>query len=93
MFFVIVGVAFVALHFAGVAPFSAWTWAFTGDLWKFVTPFLLALAWWAWADASGLTRRREMERDAKLKADRRARNISALGLGPKDPRSGSFRRR
>ena len=53
---------------------------------------LVALAWWAWADASGMTKRREMARDAERKADRRKRNISALGLGP-DQRSSTFRRR
>jgi len=70
---------------------AQWNWEFTGDLWRFVTPFLLALAWWAWADASGMTRRREMERDAERKAERRRRNISAMGLGPDAARGGRRR--
>jgi small Trp-rich protein len=91
MLFVIVGVILVGLNLAGIGPVAQWNWEFTGDLWRFVTPFLLALAWWAWADASGMTRRREMERDAERKAERRRRNISAMGLGPDAARGGRRR--
>ncbi len=94
MAFVIIGVLLLAAHFAGIGPPAAWNFkVLDGDLWKFVLPFLLALAWWAWADASGMTRRREMEKDAQRKAERRKRNVAALGLGPKKPGDSSFGRR
>jgi small Trp-rich protein len=82
MLFVIVGVILVGLNLAGIGPVAQW---------NFVTPFLLAWAGWAWADASGMTRRREMERDAERKAERRRRNISAMGLGPDAARGGRRR--
>lgn len=94
MAFVIIGVLLLGLHFVGFGPPAAWNFKVVdGDLWKFVLPFLAALAWWWWCDASGLTRRREMERDARRKADRRKRNVAAMGLVPKKPGDSSFGRR
>jgi small Trp-rich protein len=93
MAFVIIGVLLLALHITGFGPPAAWNFQVSGDLWKFVLPFLLALAWWGWCDASGLTRRREMERDTQRKTDRRKRNVAAMGLGPKKPGDSSFGRR
>jgi small Trp-rich protein len=86
MFFIIIGVLLLVLRFAGVSPMADWNLELFGDLWKLVLPFILALVWWAWADASGLTKRREMEKDEQRKTERRARNIDNLGLGPKDPK-------
>jgi len=80
MFFVILGLLLVVLNLLGVGPPAAWNWQFFGDLWKFVTPFLLAVAWWAWADASGYNKRREMEKMDEKKQDRRKQNLEALGL-------------
>jgi small Trp-rich protein len=84
MLFVIVGVILVGLHFLGIGPMAQWNWELFGDLWKFVLPFILALVWWAWADGSGLTKRREMEKDEERKATRRRRSMENLGMGPKD---------
>ena len=85
---VILGVLLVFLNLVGIGPPANWTWNLFGDLWKFVLPFLLALAWWAWADASGLNKRREMERMADKKQDRRMKNLEALGLVHKSRRKG-----
>ena len=92
MLFIIVGVILIALRIAGVSPMADWNLEFFGDLWKFALPFILALVWWGWTDASGWTKRREMEKDEERKADRRRRNIDNLGLGPKDPKKGGGRR-
>jgi len=92
MVFIIVGVILIALRIAGVSPMADWNLEFFGDLWKFALPFILALVWWAWSDASGLTKRREMQKDEERKADRRRRTIDNLGLGPKDPKKGDGRR-
>ncbi|WP_374673473.1 TIGR04438 family Trp-rich protein [Ideonella sp.] len=93
MIFIIIGVALIALKLLGVNPMAEWNYELTGDLWKMVWPFVAALIWWAWSDASGWTRRREMERDDQRKAERRARNIANMGLGPKDGKGGQGRRR
>ncbi len=80
MLFVIVGVTLIMANLAGLGPFAHWTWNLSGDLWKFCLPFALAAAWWAWADASGLNKRREIERMEQRKHDRRKGNLAALGL-------------
>ena len=86
MFFIIIGVLLIALRIAGVSPMANWNLDLFGDLWKLVLPFVLGLVWWAWSDASGWTKRREMEKDDERRAERRARNIDNLGMGPKDPK-------
>jgi small Trp-rich protein len=48
-----------------------------------LAPFAGAAVWWAWSDATGYTKRRAMERMDNRKADRRQRNMDALGTGPK----------
>ncbi|MDH5539495.1 MAG: TIGR04438 family Trp-rich protein [Rhizobacter sp.] len=80
MYFVVLGVLLVLMHLLGIGPPAAWNWNLLGDLWKFVTPFLLAIAWWAWADASGLNKRREMEKMEERKKNRRKENLASLGL-------------
>ena len=73
MAFIVIGVLIIAAHFAGFGPMAHWTWNLTGDLWKFCVPFALAAIWWAWADGSGLTKRREMD-----KMDQRRRERIAI---------------
>jgi len=80
MLFVAIGLLLIILNLADIGPFGAWNWEFFGDLWKFVVPFLLAVAWWVWSDKSGLNKRREMNRMEKKKADRRKENLAALGM-------------
>ncbi len=87
MFFVLVGVALIVCNLAGWGPMAHWNWnlwngdGHWGDLWKFVLPFALAVAWWIWSDASGWTKRKAMLKDAARKRDRQDRNIDAMGLG------------
>lgn len=92
MLFIVIGVVLVALKLMGVSPMADWNLEFTGDLWKLVWPFVAALVWWAWSDASGLTKRREMERDEQRKAERRERALENMGLGPKKDGSNGRRR-
>ena len=80
MLFVIAGVLIIVLNLLDVAPFGAWTWHFTGDLWRFTVPFILAVLWWAWADKSGLNRRREIARMEARKLKRRTEQLTAMGM-------------
>ena len=81
MFFVIAGVLIMVLNLLDVAPFGAWNWEFTGDLWRFTIPFILAVLWWTWSDKSGLNRRREIARMEARKLKRRKDQLAALSLG------------
>ena len=80
MLFVIVGIVIIAMNLAGVGWFAAWNWEFTGDLWKFCVPFVLAALWWLWADKSGLNKRREMDKMDERRENRRRENLANLGL-------------
>jgi small Trp-rich protein len=88
MAFVIIGVILIVLNLAGIGPFAAWNWDVFGDLWKFILPFLLATAWWAWSDLSGLNKRREMNRMEKKKKDRRKESLASLGMDTRARRKG-----
>mgnify|MGYP003339649159 CR=1 FL=1 len=85
MAFVLLGVAFLTFKVMEWGPVAHWSW------WVVLAPFLLALAWWKWADYSGWTSKREMLRDQERKAERRKRTMQAMGLDR--PASSSFRRR
>jgi small Trp-rich protein len=74
MWFIIVGVLLIVLKFADVAPVGAMSW------WWVLSPFALAAAWWAYADASGMTKRREMDKLEDRKKERRQKSMDALGI-------------
>jgi small Trp-rich protein len=80
MYFVIIGVVIILLHFAGIGPMADWTWTLFGDLWKFCVPFVFAAIWWAWADVTGYNKRREMEKMEARRQGRREANLEALGM-------------
>lgn len=77
MAFLIVGLLMALLKFTGIDPFASMSW-FT-----VLIPFGLAVAWWAFADASGLTKRRAAEKMEQRKQERRERDMKALGLNVK----------
>lgn len=81
MLFILIGVGLLVCNFMGWGPMAAWNFDLTGDLWKFVLPFALAIAWWIWSDATGWTKCKAMVADEKRKRDRLDRNIDAMGLG------------
>lgn len=74
MLFIVIGLLFIGLKFADIAPVSAWSW------WWVLAPFALAAAWWAYADGSGLTKRREMDKLEDKKKERRQKTMDALGI-------------
>jgi small Trp-rich protein len=74
MYAVIVGVLLVAAKLAEFGPFAGWSW------WIVLAPFALALAWWFYADATGLTKKREIRRMEERKVERRRKAAEALGL-------------
>ncbi|MBP6814388.1 MAG: TIGR04438 family Trp-rich protein [Burkholderiaceae bacterium] len=83
MGFLLLGLALLAMKFAEFGPVAAWSW------WLVLTPFGLAVIWWAYADATGLTQRRAIAKMDKRKAERRERDMEALGLGIlRDKRAG-----
>jgi len=74
MYLVGLGVIFMALKYLEIGPVAVWEW------WIVLSPFGLAIAWWAWADTSGYTKRKAMEAMDARKKDRIERNRDAMGF-------------
>jgi small Trp-rich protein len=74
MVFIVIGLLLIGLKLADIAPVAAWAW------WWVLSPFALAVAWWAYADGSGLTKRREMDKLEDKKKERRQKAMDALGI-------------
>ena len=71
---VFVGVLLLIGWWADIGPFGRLPW------WVVALPFVLAVLWWHFADTSGWTQRRQMDKMEKRKTDRRDRAMQALGL-------------
>lgn len=80
MYFLGLGLLLLLLRYLEIGPVAALSW------WWVLTPFALAVAWWAWADASGYTKRRAMEREVQRRQDRVDRSKTAIGTMRKKKR-------
>ncbi len=80
MFFLLMGVAGLLLKFLEITPVAQLDW------WMVLTPFGMAVAWWAWADASGYTKRQEIKKMDVRKQERLAKQNAALGINTKPKR-------
>lgn len=77
MWFLMLGVLGAILKYLEIGPVAQWSW------WVVLIPFALALAWWAWADWSGYTKKKAMEREDARKQARIDKSRQALGIKPK----------
>ena len=75
MYLLGLGIVLVLLKYLEIGPPALWSW------WWVLSPFALAAAWWAWADASGYSKRRIMDKMDRRKQERLDKQKSALGLG------------
>lgn len=73
MYAVGLGVILMLLKYLDVAPVVNWTW------WWVLSPFAVAVAWWMWADASGWTKKKAMQREDKRRQMRIDKNREAIG--------------
>lgn len=77
MAFLLIGLLLLGLKMAAFGPVAelGWFWV--------LLPFGLAVAWWAFADSSGLTQKRAMRRMDERKEERRQKQVESLGLDPR----------
>jgi small Trp-rich protein len=75
MYFLLLGIALLALKYLEIGPVASLSW------WLVLSPFAAAVAWWSWADSSGYTRRKAMERDQARKQARIDRQRAEMGMG------------
>ena len=77
MYFLLIGVAAMVMKYLEFGPVATMPW------WVVLSPFGMAVAWWAWADSSGYTKRKEMDKMDKRKQDRLERQREQMGMMPK----------
>ncbi|GKT26462.1 TIGR04438 family Trp-rich protein [Acidovorax sp. SUPP3334] len=80
MYALSLGVLLVLLKYLEIGPVAQWNW------WWVLSPFALALVWWTWADATGYTKRKAMEKMDRRKQDRIDKQREALGIQPRNRR-------
>lgn len=73
MYFLLIGIAALLMKYLAFGPFATLSW------WLVLSPFGMAVVWWAWADKSGYTKRVEMDKMEKRKTDRIQRQHEAMG--------------
>jgi small Trp-rich protein len=71
------GIIFLVMKYFGLGMVAAWDW------WLVLLPFGLAVLWWSWADRSGYTKKKAMEREDERRQHRIESNREALGTSAK----------
>lgn len=74
MYLLGLGILLLLMKYLEVDPVVGWAW------WVVLAPFALAVVWWVWADASGYTKRKAMEKMDQKKRDRLNKQRDALGI-------------
>lgn len=74
MYLLIIGIVMLTMKYMEIPPVSDWSW------WIVFIPFALAVAWWSWADWSGYTKRKVVERENSRKQARIDKQKEALGM-------------
>ncbi|MDP3619918.1 MAG: TIGR04438 family Trp-rich protein, partial [Ramlibacter sp.] len=77
MLFLGLGIILLALKYLEIGPVAAWDW------WVVLSPFGLAVVWWAWADWSGYTKKKAVQRENEKKQSRIDKNKASLGIKPR----------
>lgn len=80
MWFVVIGVLVLLLKIGEVGPVAGLSWWWVG------LPFLLAVLWWEFADKTGYTQRKAMDRLDERKAERVQRSLEEQGRSEKQQR-------
>jgi small Trp-rich protein len=74
MYFLILGVALMVMKYLEFGAIAGLSWLIV------LSPFAMAVAWWAYADRSGYTKRREMDKMDKRRDDRIEKQRAAMGM-------------
>jgi small Trp-rich protein len=77
MYLLGLGIILLAMKYLEFGPVAEWSW------WAVLAPFGLAAVWWTWADYTGYTKRKAVERETERKEARLERQRQNMGLGPK----------
>ena len=74
MYLLGLGIVLLALKYLEISTVATWPW------WLVLMPFGLAVVWWAWADWSGYTKKKAMEKEDARKQARIEKSRQSLGM-------------
>lgn len=80
MYFLLIGIITLAMKYLEMGPVAAWPW------WVALSPFGLAAAWWAWADWSGYTKKKAVQKENARRQARIDKSRENLGMKKGGPR-------
>lgn len=80
MYLLGLGLVFLTMKYLEMGPVAAWAW------WIVLLPFGLAVLWWTWADWSGYTKKKAMEREDARRRARIESSREAMGMLPQKKR-------
>ncbi len=72
MYLLGIGIVLLVLKLMQIEPVGGWSWVIV------LAPFALAAVWWAWADATGYTKRKEMKKMDAIREKRLQQQREAL---------------
>lgn len=74
MYALLVGIMLIILKAMEIGPIATWSW------WWVLSPLGVTIVWWTWADSTGYTKRKAMEKIDQRKRDRIEKQKEALGM-------------
>lgn len=80
MYTLLLGLLLIALKYLEIGPVATWSW------WWVLSPLAITAVWWAWADATGYTKRKAVEKMEERKRARIEKQKESLGMRPRRPR-------
>ena len=80
MLFLLTGIVLLVLWYGEIGPVAVWPW------YVVFAPFGLAVLWWWWADATGYTKKKAVDRENAKKKARIEKSRAAMGIAPRKKR-------
>ncbi|MGH6626368.1 MAG: TIGR04438 family Trp-rich protein [Burkholderiaceae bacterium] len=80
MYLLGIGLVLLAMKYLEIGAVASWDW------WVVLAPFGLAVAWWSWADWSGYTKKKAVQKMDRRKQDRIDKQREAMGMNLKKRR-------
>jgi small Trp-rich protein len=77
MYLLGLGIVLIALKYLEIGQVATWEW------WWVLSPFGLAVVWWAWADWSGYSKKKVVQRENQRRQARIDKSRQSLGIETK----------
>jgi small Trp-rich protein len=74
MYLLGLGIVLIALKYLEIGQVATWEW------WWVLSPFGLAVVWWAWADWSGYSKKKVVQRENQRRQARIDKSRQSLGI-------------